>query len=167
MKRENTPNKSIDLMENASDELVMVFSVCPAWMARNDGGATPTTENKIQMNCHQLKTGKCFKQTSLNRLLTEKCAHKEWKQRNTDDWGHQIDEPVGQERCHTEEEHVAEQFVLMILNLYSPFGRTIGAVVFHQASADQLWQQIAQCGTNGWTCAHHQQCHPKWEQKSR
>lgn len=28
-------------MEKASDELVMVFSVWPAWMARNDGGATP------------------------------------------------------------------------------------------------------------------------------
>lgn len=37
----NTANSSIDCRENASDELVIVFNVLPAWMAKNDGGATP------------------------------------------------------------------------------------------------------------------------------
>lgn len=37
----NTPNNSVDRREKASDELAMVFSVWPAWIAKNDGGATP------------------------------------------------------------------------------------------------------------------------------
>lgn len=36
-----TPNSSVDRSENASDELAIVFNVCPAWIARNEGGATP------------------------------------------------------------------------------------------------------------------------------
>lgn len=37
----NAAKISIDCIENASDELVIVFNVLPAWMAKNDGGATP------------------------------------------------------------------------------------------------------------------------------
>lgn len=40
-KQANTANNSIDCIENASAELVIVFNVFPAWMAKNDGGATP------------------------------------------------------------------------------------------------------------------------------
>lgn len=32
---------TIDTHENASRELVNVFNVFPAWIAKNDGGATP------------------------------------------------------------------------------------------------------------------------------
>lgn len=45
----NTPNSSVDRNENASDELVIVFNVCPAWIAKNDGGATPVS-NEINWN---------------------------------------------------------------------------------------------------------------------
>lgn len=38
---ENTPNNIIERKEKASDELVIVFKVWPAWMAKNEGGATP------------------------------------------------------------------------------------------------------------------------------
>lgn len=50
--KENTPNKSVDFNENASDELAIVFNVWPACMAKNDGGATPVIEkpkNKFQL----------------------------------------------------------------------------------------------------------------------
>lgn len=36
-----TPNSSVDRNEKASDELAIVFNVWPAWIAKNDGGATP------------------------------------------------------------------------------------------------------------------------------
>lgn len=42
----NTPNNNVDRSEKASDELAIVFSVWPAWIAKNDGGATPKTEKK-------------------------------------------------------------------------------------------------------------------------
>lgn len=37
----NTTSNAMDVHEKASFELVIVFSVLPPWMARNDGGATP------------------------------------------------------------------------------------------------------------------------------
>lgn len=47
---EKTPNNSIDRTEKASDELVIVFSVCPAWMAKKDGGATPINKQNKNLN---------------------------------------------------------------------------------------------------------------------
>lgn len=38
---ENRINNMVDRNENASDELAIVFNVWPAWIAKNDGGATP------------------------------------------------------------------------------------------------------------------------------
>lgn len=43
-----TPNSSVDRSENASDELAIVFNVCPAWIARNEGGATPANTKFIE-----------------------------------------------------------------------------------------------------------------------
>lgn len=40
-----TISRSVDRNENASDELAIVFKVWPAWMARNDGGATPVNKS--------------------------------------------------------------------------------------------------------------------------
>lgn len=48
-----THNNSVDRNENASDELAIVFNVWPAWIARNDGGATPAkkyTKFTIKIN---------------------------------------------------------------------------------------------------------------------
>lgn len=45
--KENTPSKIIERNENASDELVIVFKVWPAWIARKDGGATPGIKNIV------------------------------------------------------------------------------------------------------------------------
>lgn len=45
-----TPNSSVDRNENASDELAIVFNVWPAWIARNDGGATPINWRKKKKN---------------------------------------------------------------------------------------------------------------------
>lgn len=46
----NTTSSNIEVHENASFELVMVLSVLPAWMARNDGGATPKKINELCQN---------------------------------------------------------------------------------------------------------------------
>lgn len=46
-----TPNNNVDRSEKASDELAIVFSVWPAWIARNDGGATPKAEKKKNCRC--------------------------------------------------------------------------------------------------------------------
>lgn len=46
---ENAPSNKVDRSENASDELAIVFNVWPAWIAKNDGGATPArTEQNIK-----------------------------------------------------------------------------------------------------------------------
>lgn len=42
-KTEKIPNKRVDCHENASAELVIWYKVLPAWIAMNDGGATPAT----------------------------------------------------------------------------------------------------------------------------
>lgn len=51
----NAPNNSVDRSEKASDELAIVFNVWPAWIAKNDGGATPETENKRVNESDHLK----------------------------------------------------------------------------------------------------------------
>lgn len=43
----NNSSNNIDVHENASFELVIVFSVLPACIAKNEGGATPAIQNNL------------------------------------------------------------------------------------------------------------------------
>lgn len=81
-------------------------------------------------------------------ILTEKGANGKWKQWHTNDRCYQIDEPIWQEWSHAQKENVAQQFVLVMADLYGPLCRTIWTIMFDQATTNQMRQQIAQCRTN-------------------
>lgn len=88
---------TIDTQENASRELVNVFSVFPAWIARNDGGATPAEEEGKR----KLKNNQIPNEKSAIFFSTEKCSNSKREQWDTYNRCHQIDEPIRQKWCHT------------------------------------------------------------------
>lgn len=156
----NRTSSTIEVHENASFELVIVLSVLPAWIARNDGGATPTINTrKSRIENNIVNSVKFYS-------LTEKCANGKREQWHTDDGRHQIDEPVGQERRHSQEQHVAEQFILVLLHLQRPLVGAFREKVPDDASTDQLGQQIAHRCADGRAQTHQTEGDGKAEQET-
>jgi hypothetical protein len=50
--------------------------------------------------------------------LTNKCSHKEWCQRNTNDWGRNVDEPVGEKWSDSQKNNVVQKVASVFLDLY-------------------------------------------------
>lgn len=58
----------------------------------------------------------------------------------------QIDEPIGQDRCHAQKEHIVEETVPVLLHMPRPFTRLLWPKVSNQPSSDQVGKRIAQRG---------------------
>ena len=103
-----TANIRIELREKVSLDEVSWLRVVPAWMATNDGGATPI--NKFQWMKYEFGCKE-------NAEFTKKSSYKEGHQWDPYHWGSDVDEPIGQEWRDTQENDVVEQVVLMFLDL--------------------------------------------------
>lgn len=63
-------------------------------------------------------------------------------ERHANDRRGQIDEPVGQDRCHPQKEHVVEQAVTVLLDVAGPFARLLWPKVSDETASDQIGEGI-------------------------
>ncbi len=78
-------------------------------------------------------------------------AEEKRQQFNPNDGRGEVDEPVWQEWCDSEEDDVPEHVVMVTGHLCLPALETLREVLPHQATPHQGRQQVAESGTKGRT----------------
>lgn len=101
----STPSTAREYQDTASPAVVSLYSVVPALMATNDGGATPVNQQGLIQVRHWI-----MKETKIkhSRSLTKKGADEENPQRHIDDRWCDVDKPVGKKGGYPQEDDVID-----------------------------------------------------------
>lgn len=100
------PSTAREFQDTASPAVVSLYSVVPALIATNDGGATPVNGTDSAWMSKR-KTGKWRVAEGMSGF-TKEGTNEEDPQRHIDDGGGNVDKPVGEERGYPQEDDVID-----------------------------------------------------------